>query len=114
MIKGKVKPLKNDILVHNMDTGEKVVNGIILLEDTDASNFSQDDVLNKRGIRPRWCQVYDVGSNVDYVKKGDWVLLDKGRWTRGISVADGDEKIYLQKADPDGILVVSETKPADL
>ena len=105
-IYGDVIPLSDQILVVNMEQGEKVTqSGIILL----------DDNGKNQGIRPRWAQVYKVGKNIDYLKPGEWVLLAHGRWTYGVPLelpeADEGEIFYLQRADPEGILLVSDEKP---
>lgn len=102
-ISGDLTPLPNDILVHNMDDGNRTYGtGIILTADT-----KRDE-----GIRPRWCQVYKVGSNIDYVKENEWIMVSHGRWTYGYEVEHDDGTIsYVQKVDTKEILVVSETEP---
>lgn len=100
-----VSPLPDHILVYNMEKGERITKGGIIL---------RDDNGKDEGIRPRWCQVYKAGANIDYVRNGEWILVEHGRWTYGVKVrpkgAEGEE-VYLQRVDVDAILGVSETKP---
>ncbi|MNK54718.1 Chaperonin 10 Kd subunit [compost metagenome] len=104
-----VSPLKDHILIHNMEQGDKLTKSGIIITDDNGTN---------RGIRPRWAQVYKVGSNIDYVKEGEWILIEHGRWTFGVpmELTDGEEtrEIYLQRVDVEGILGVSSEKPSDI
>ena len=97
-----VSPLKDHILVHNMEQGEKLTKGGILIPDDNGKNS---------GIRPRWCQVYKVGANIDYVKEGEWILVEHGRWTFGIPMELDGTEFYIQRVDVDGILLAQPEKP---
>lgn len=103
-IKGDVNPLPDHILVHNMEKGGKVTKGGIIIGDDNGKD---------RGIRPRWAQVYKVGSRIDYVQPGEWILLEHGRWTYGINVETGTETVYLQRIDNEAILLVSDECPIE-
>lgn len=102
-VKGDVRPLAKNILVTNMEQGEKVTaGGIIML----------DDNGKDRGIRPRWCQVYKVGSEVSDVEVGQWILVEHGRWTWGVDVTDANGEVKrIQRVDPKGIMVVTNDCP---
>lgn len=103
----KIRLLKNKVLVTELEFGmKKTAAGIII----------PDDDGKQHGIRSRWARVYDVGSNVTDVKKGDYVLLKHGRWTRTFEFDTWDEgKIKLNMIDyPDAVLVVTDTRPSDL
>ena len=53
----------------------------------------------------RWPQQKDV-------KVGEWILLEHGRWTRGVTVVEEDgTEITIRRADTKAILMVSEEKP---
>ena len=70
MIKGKITPIRDNVLVSNMDFDNRTTNtGILLLNDDGKSE----------GIRPRWGRVWAVGEEQQYVKIGDWVLVEHGR-----------------------------------
>lgn len=97
----KIRPLRDKILIHNLERGYRTLSsGIVLLSDDG----------KEHGVRPRWAEVYAVGPDVDYLEKGQWVLMEHGRWTRGIDMGD-DLTIYA--ADKDAILVVSDKEPKD-
>lgn len=98
-IHGKIKALPDDILVKNMKFGNRITKGGIFIVGSNAMKESE--------IRPRWAEVYDVGNNVDGIKKGQYVLIAHGRWTYAINVVDSDEEIKLQKIDKNAILLVS-------
>lgn len=105
---GDVEPLSNDILIIEIDGGDKKTSsGIIIL----------DDNGKRRGIHPRWAKVYKVGKNIDYISPGEYILIEHGHWTYGVDIIfnkDGKEvKHYLQKVDPKGILLAQKEKPND-
>lgn len=102
-VDGDVRPLPNDVLITNMEQGDYIsTGGIIRLDDNGRGN----------GIRPRWCQVYKVGSNIDYIEPGQFILVPHGRWTYGIPVDLPDGRtFYLQKVDVKEIMVVSDEIP---
>ena len=107
-VKGKIRPLRNKILVKNIDQGMRKSKGGIILPSTDKLEQGAG------GIRPRWAEVYAVGSEINYLKPGDFVLMEHGRWTKGIQVEDDGEEFDLRVADPEGILGTSDSRPDDL
>jgi len=101
----KVRPLSKDILVIDMDMGEQT---------TAAGIVIQSDDGKAHGVKPRWAQVYKVGSNCDInVKEGQWVLIDHGRWTRKIKINDGQGEKEFQKVEVKSIIAVANEKPND-
>jgi len=115
-ITGQAEPLPDDILVVEMEQGQRLSRGgIILSDDTAYSSFDEKDAKAAKGIRARWAQVYKVGSNVDYVSAGEYVLVEHGRWTYAIDFIDeNDEEVKVQKIDPAGILLMSDTEPLEI
>jgi co-chaperonin GroES (HSP10) len=105
-IKGKPRAIGKRVLVSDMHFGEqKTASGLII---------SNDDGKT-RGIYPRWGKVYSKGpDNKDEFNVGDWILVEHGRWTRGMSIDDGDGEKTLRMIDPDGILAYSNEKPEGL
>jgi co-chaperonin GroES (HSP10) len=100
----KVRALPKDILVVDMDFEEmKTASGIVI----------QSDNGKAHGIKPRWAKVYKVGSEIDYVKEGQWVLIEHGRWTRKITIDDGEGVKDFQKIETKSILVVADERPND-
>ena len=107
-IKGKLTPIKDNLIVEDMNFGERKTKGGIILMDDDGE---------EHGIRPRWARVYAKGpSNIDEYNVGDWVLVAHGRWSRGLDVEDpytGDV-VKLRRADPNDILGISDTDPTEV
>ena len=103
-VKGKLKPISNRVIVSNMHFGEqKTASGLILTSDDGDS----------RGIYPRWGQVHAKGpANDDSYEIGDWVLVEHGRWTRGIEMDEGNgEEVTLRMVEAESILAFSNEKP---
>lgn len=102
----KIKPIRAHILVSDMNFGEqKTSSGIILRSDDGKSE----------GVKPRWAKVFAIGPEQTEVKVGEWVLLEHGRWTRGIEVEDENgEKFTIWRADPNGIMMSADNKPEGL
>jgi hypothetical protein len=76
--------------------------GIILLGDDAKSS----------GIRPRWGKVYAIGPEQTSVQIGQYILIDHGRWTRGIKIQDDNGEKVIRRVDPKDILLVSD-EPVD-
>ena len=104
VVKGKLVPIRNNILITEMDFGERKIGSIIV----------QSDDGKSEGVRHRWGKVWAIGPEQTDVKVGEWILLEHGRWSRGatIELEDGSE-LVVRRADPNGILMVSDDKPDD-
>lgn len=101
----KLTPLGDNVLVRNMDfSGRQLASGIFLLSDDGKSD----------GIRPRWGEVYAVGPDQEEVIPGQWVMVEHGRWSRGIEVEIDDEKFTLRRVDPKCIMFVSDELPDNI
>jgi co-chaperonin GroES (HSP10) len=101
--KAQLKPLNDHVIVMDMNFKERIVGSIILPNDDGKSS----------GIRPRWAEVYAVGPLQKDIKVGDYVLVEHGRWTRGIEVEDETGKHMLRRVDPNGLMMVSDHLPHD-
>jgi len=95
IVEGEVMPLPESILVHNLETTEERINKGIIIPGEDTQG---------RGIRPRWAQVWAVGDEVTSVNVGEWILMEHGRWTRGIKVVNGEDETVIRMVDADSIL----------
>jgi len=65
-----------------------------------------DDDGQDRGIKTRFFEVHDVGSDNEVtndVKAGDFIAVPHGRWSRGFDV-DHPEKKKLYAIDPKDIM----------
>lgn len=100
-IKGLL-PLNDNVIVRDMDfSGRKLSSGILLLNDDGKSE----------GIRPRWAQVYAVGPEQKEVVPGQWILVEHGRWSRGLEVEIEDETFVIRRVDPKCMMFVSDDRP---
>ena len=99
---GRLIPIKNNVIVRDMDfSGRKLASGIVLLSDDGKSE----------GIRPRWARVYAVGPDQQDVEPGQWILVEHGRWSRGLEVDVGEETFTIRRVDPACIMFVSDEEP---
>jgi co-chaperonin GroES (HSP10) len=103
--KTQLKPLRDAVVVSDMNFDERLSNGgIVLVKDNGKSS----------GIRPRWGQVYAVGPEQKTIKVGTWICVEHGRWTRGIEVEDENGKQTLRRVDPKDIMMESDELPQDV
>lgn len=100
----QLKPIKDYILVSSMNFGErKLSSGVVLLGDDKKSS----------GIRPRWAKVYAIGPEQKDVVPGQWVLVEHGRWTRGVKFEyDYDQFITIRRIDAKAIMLVADDQPS--
>jgi len=97
-----IKPLGKNVIVRDMNfEGRTLDSGIVLLGDDGKTD----------GIRPRWAKVYTIGPDQTDVAVGQWVLLEHGRWSRGIKITKDGEEFTIRRADPDAIMMVSDEEP---
>ena len=105
-IKGKLSPIRNRVIVSDMHFGEQVTRSGLILTGDDGTN---------RGIQPRWGRVHAKGpENTDDYNVGDWILVEHGRWTRGVDVDEGNGESTLRMVEPESIIGWSKDKPADV
>lgn len=102
-VKG-ITPVRDHVIVTEMEFSDRIVGSIILLGDNGKS----------QGVRPRWGKVFAVGKEQKDVTVGQWVLVDHGRWTRGLKIETPDGQQHtIRRIDQNDILMVSDTKPSD-
>ena len=102
----KIRPTHKNILVTDMEFGERITKlGIVL----------PGDDKEERGIRPRWARVLAVGHEQQDVKPGEWICVAHGRWTRGIDMTDPDtgKTITIRLVDPKDVLLSADEMPED-
>lgn len=104
-VAGKVTPLRNKVLITDMNfEGQRTQSGILIPSDNG----------KVQGIHPRWGRVWAVGPEQDEVKVGDWICVEHGRWTRGIEYEDDEgNKIELRMVDNAAILMSADEPPSD-
>ena len=105
-VKGKVVPLKDKILITDMEFGMEVTTSGIIL---------QSDNGKTTGIHPRWGKIWAVGPEQRELTTGQWVCIEHGRWTRTWEVEEEDgTKIEVRGVDNKAIMLVSDEKPNDV
>lgn len=106
VVKGKLRPIRDNVIVSDMEFDMRVSSGGIVLLNDDGKT---------EGIRPRWGKVYAVGQEQKDVQIGDWILVEHGRWTRGITLEDDNgNEIIVRRVDTNCILAKAEEKPSDI
>lgn len=106
-IEGKIRAIGDSVLVSDMFFGDQVTKAGIIIRNDDGST---------RGIYPRWARIYDKGPrNKEEYQIGDWVLIEHGRWTRGVKYQDpNNNAIELRMIDSSAIMLFSNQKPSDV
>ena len=103
-----IKPIHDKVIITDLQHGEqKTKSGLIILDDSTTA-------AGDRGIKPRWALVHAVGPQQRDVKKGDWILLEHGRWSQGQhlpSDTEGETPLHFWLADHECILAVADEKP---
>ena len=102
---GKLKPIRDNIIITDMEFGEtKTKGGLVLLSDDGKAE----------GVKHRWGRVWAIGPEQQDVKIGEWILLEHGRWTRGVTYVQEDgTEITIRRADVKAILAVSDERPSE-
>ena len=105
-IKGKLSPIRNRVIVSDMFFGEQVTRSGLILTGDDGTS---------RGIYPRWGRVHAKGpENTEDYDVGDWILVEHGRWTRGVDVDEGNGESTLRMVEAESIIGWSKEKPDDV
>jgi len=107
-IKGKLIPIKDNVIIEEMNFEARTTKGGIILQSDDGKD---------EGIKPRWGRVFAKGpDNKDDYEIGEWILISHGRWSRGIDVEDPDTGavVKLRRVDPKEILAVSDKEPEEV
>ena len=104
-VDGTIKPLRDSVIVTDMDfSGRQLQSGVILLGDDGKTD----------GIRPRWARVFAIGPEQRDVRVGQWILIEHGRWSRGLKISHEAQEITIRRADPKAIIFVSDDEPKNL
>ena len=101
----QLETIHDNVLVSNMNFEEQVTtSGIIVSSDNGKTE----------GIKPRWGKVYKIGPDQHDVKIGDWILIEHGRWTRGVQVEEDSTILTIRRVETKAILAVSDHLPSDI
>lgn len=103
---GNIVALKDWVIISDMNFEERQTpGGIVLMGDNGTDE----------GIRARWGLVGFVGPEQQDIEVGQWILVDHGRWTRGVEIVDENgEEMVIRRVDPKDILAVSDEYPDGL
>lgn len=99
-----LKPLSDNVIVIDMNFGEQKTNSGIIL---------QSDNGKAHGVHPRWAKVYAVGPEQQDVAVGQWVLVEHGRWTRGIKIEDAEGEKVIRKVEVKSMMMISDEAPPE-
>ncbi len=104
-VDGEIKPLRDSVIVTDMTfEGWQLQSGVILLGDDGKTD----------GIRPRWAKVFAVGPTQSQVSVGQWILIEHGRWSRGVQIRQDGKEFTIRRADPKAIIFVTDEEPKNL
>ena len=104
-VKGNLRPLRDKVIVTDMNFDMETTKGGILLHSDDGKSS---------GLHPRWARVLFVGPEQNDVSVGQWVLIQHGRWTRAHKYEDQEgNEMKIHMIDLEGILGVQESKPEE-
>jgi co-chaperonin GroES (HSP10) len=99
-----LKPLRDTVLVSDMNFETRITTSGIIIPGDDAKNS---------GIRPRWGKVFAVGSDQKEIQVGHWILVAHGRWTRGITVDIDGVRHTIRRVDNKDIILSSDAPVTD-
>lgn len=99
-----LRPLRDGVIVKDMNFDERRTSSGIVLVSDDGKNS---------GIRPRWAEVYAVGPEQQDITVGQWILIEHGRWTRGVHIEDDTGTYTVRRVDVKDIMLVSDTPVVD-
>lgn len=100
----RLTPLLDHVIVKDMKFSErKTDSGVIILDDDQTTS----------GIRPRWAEVYAVGPDQTEISSGQWVMVEHGRWTRGIRIEDDTGVHTIRRIDTNAVIFVSDEPQSD-
>lgn len=105
-VRGKIKPIRDHVLVSDMDFGEqKTASGIVITSDNGKSS----------GVKPRWGRVWAIGPEQQDIKVGEWICVEHGRWTRTIELEQDDgSTLELRRVETSAILMSADHRPGDV
>jgi co-chaperonin GroES (HSP10) len=106
VVDGMPQAIGNRVLVSDMYFGEQTTSGGIIVSSDDGKT---------RGVYPRWAKVFHKGpDNKDDYNIGEWILVEHGRWTRGINFNINDQELELRMVEAESVLAVSDKRPEEL
>lgn len=106
IVRGQLVTIHDNVLITDMNFAEQYSAGGIIVS---------SDNGKTEGIKPRWGKVYDIGPDQHDVKIGDWILVEHGRWTRGIEIeTDTGDIVTVRRVETKAIIAISDHLPTDI
>lgn len=100
----RLRALSDNILCIEGDFGDQKTESGIIVKST---------IGKAEGVVPRWFKVFEVGPKINWLKPGQYVYVQHGRWTEGFKTTDDrldpDQKLW--KVEPKACMLVSDDKP---
>ena len=105
-VSGNLTPIKDHVIVEDMSFGMQTTSKGLIIPNDDGADH---------GIKPRWARVYAVGPKQTDIRVGQYILVDHGRWTRGVELDDTEtgETKTIRMVDNNDILAVSDEPQVD-
>ena len=101
-----LRAIGNRVLVTDMFFGEQTTKSGLIISSDDGQ---------ERGIYPRWAKVLHKGpENNDTYDIGHWILVEHGRWTRGMNIDVAGEELEVRMVETESILAYANEKPDGL
>tara|TARA_B110000503_G_scaffold40548_1_gene66634 strand:+ start:5739 stop:6143 length:405 start_codon:yes stop_codon:yes gene_type:complete len=101
-----LRAIGNRVLVTDMHFGEQTTQSGLIISSDDGT---------ERGIYPRWAKVLHKGpENNDTYDIGHWILIEHGRWTRGMNIEVEGEQLEVRMVDTESVLAYANEKPDGL
>ena len=101
-----LRAIGNRVLVTDMYFGEQTTQSGLIISSDDGT---------ERGIYPRWAKVLHKGpENNDTYDIGHWILIEHGRWTRGMNIEVEGEQLEVRMVDTESVLAYANEKPDGL
>ena len=106
IVKSQLSTIHDNVLITDMNFAEQFSAGGIIVS---------SDNGKTEGIKPRWGKVYEIGPDQHDVKVGDWILIEHGRWTRGVEVkTNNGEVVTVRRIETKAIIATSDHLPSDI
>ena len=102
-IKG-FRAIKDHVIVTDMNFHERFTEGGIIIPGDNGTTA---------GIRPRWALVVAIGPDQKDISVGEFVLVEHGRWTRGVTVEIDGKEAVIRRVDAKDILLSSDQPHTD-
>ena len=101
-----LRAIGNRVLVTDMHFGEQTTQSGLIISSDDGT---------ERGIYPRWSKVLHKGpENNDTYDIGHWILIEHGRWTRGMNIEVEGEQLEVRMVETESVLAYANEKPDGL